>query len=80
MYLEYYDMFSIRVYLFETGDVLFAENPSLDAWLGAKKWVTSANLGNVWITRQDYDEMGPHYLKEHTASNRYLPSPVLAQK
>lgn len=60
--------------------LFFTENPSLDAWLGAKKWVTSSSVGNVWITRQDYEEKGGQYLKEHAASNRYLPHPVLVQK
>lgn len=58
----------------------FEENPSLDAWLGARKWVNSGGIGNVWITRAEYMEKGGEYLKEHIASNCYLPHPVLVHK
>ena len=67
--------FVMNVYILQ-----FTENPSLDAWLGARQWVTSSGIGNVWITRAEYQEKGGDYLKEHMASNRYLPHPVLVNK
>ncbi|XP_053380397.1 actin-related protein 5-like [Mercenaria mercenaria] len=63
-----------------TFNVFTAENPSLDAWLGARQWVTSSGVGDVWITRAEYLEKGGDYLKEHVASNHYLPHPVLISK
>ncbi|XP_060598270.1 actin-related protein 5-like [Ruditapes philippinarum] len=63
-----------------TFNVFTADDPSLDAWLGARQWITSSGIGNVWITRAEYQEKGGDYLKEHIASNRYLPHPVLVNK
>lgn len=63
-----------------TFNVFKAANPSLDAWLGARKWVMSPASSACWITRAEYEEKGGEYLKEHTASNRYIPMPVLVQK
>lgn len=51
-------------------------NPVLDAWNGARKWARSLNnLQAVSVTREEYDEKGGEYLKEHLASNRYVPTP-----
>ena len=51
-------------------------NPVLDAWNGARKWARSLNnLQAVSVTREEYDEKGGEYLKEHFASNRYVPTP-----
>jgi len=58
-------------------NVISAEIPSLDAWRGARKFSLSSHLKSGSILRQDYEEMGEGYLAEHTASNRYFPSPVL---
>ncbi|XP_039250320.2 actin-related protein 5-like [Styela clava] len=53
--------------------VKVSENPTLDAWRGAKKWAMShMDQEDMWMTRQDYDEHGFEYLKEHKASNKYL--------
>ncbi|KAL4218734.1 Actin-related protein 5 [Mactra antiquata] len=61
-------------------NVFTAENPSLDAWLGAKRWINLSDTADVWITKSDYLEKGPDYLKEHVASNKFLPNPVLVNK
>ena len=52
-------------------------NPVLDAWLGARKWarLLNSNLQSVSVTREEYDEKGGEYLKEHFASNRYVSTP-----
>ncbi|KAJ7377829.1 Actin- protein 5, partial [Desmophyllum pertusum] len=56
--------------------VFKAANPVLDAWNGARKWARSLNsLQIVSVTREEYNETGGEYLKEHFASNRYVPTP-----
>ena len=54
--------------------VQLASNPVLDAWYGVRDWALD-HLDNedVWITRQDYEETGGGYLREHCASNVYVP-------
>ncbi|KAM8947091.1 actin-related protein 5 [Pelodytes ibericus] len=60
--------------------VSVASNPILDAWHGASEWALQNLEGEEgWITRQDYEEKGGEYLKEHCASNSFtaihLPKP-----
>ena len=56
--------------------VISTANPVLDAWNGARKWARSLNsLQIVSVTREEYNETGGEYLKEHFASNRYVPTP-----
>ncbi|OWK03368.1 hypothetical protein Celaphus_00007975 [Cervus elaphus hippelaphus] len=57
-----------------TVQVQLASNPVLDAWYGARDWALD-HLDNedVWITRKDYQEKGGGYLREHCASNVYVP-------
>lgn len=51
-----------------------ASNPILDAWHGARTWALEyMNREEGWITRKDYEEKGGEYLKEHCASNVYVP-------
>jgi actin-related protein 6 len=47
----------------------------LQPWLGAKKlvnlWQQEGNsMSTYTLTKQDYEECGTHYLKEHMLSNR----------
>ncbi|XP_048245169.1 actin-related protein 5-like isoform X1 [Haliotis rufescens] len=63
-----------------TFNVSVAGNPSLDSWLGARKWALSPHLSSCSITRGEYEEMGEGYLREHFASNKFIPTPVLVQK
>lgn len=57
--------------------VFKAANPILDAWNGARKWARSlSSLQTVSVTRQEYEEKGGDYLREHFASNRYVPTPT----
>ncbi|CAL1546496.1 unnamed protein product [Lymnaea stagnalis] len=57
--------------------IFSAANPSLDAWNGARKFALSPYFTSSSITRKDYDEMGEGYLREHIASNKYYPTPVI---
>lgn len=62
-----------------THSVLIAENPGLDAWLGAKKFTSDNKLKDISITREYYEEFGGDYLKTHATSNRFFetPSPII---
>ncbi|NXC12041.1 ARP5 protein, partial [Corythaeola cristata] len=54
--------------------VHLASSPVLDAWYGARDWaVEYTTREEGWITRKDYEEKGGEYLKEHCASNVYVP-------
>lgn len=53
-----------------------ASNTSTDAWHGARDFANSSDFSNYLTTKQDYMEMGGEYLKEHYASNRYIPTPA----
>ncbi|XP_052581492.1 actin-related protein 5 isoform X3 [Peromyscus californicus insignis] len=54
--------------------VQLASNPVLDAWYGARDWALDhLEDGGAWVTRKDYEEKGGEYLKEHCASNTYVP-------
>ncbi|KAK3724222.1 Actin-related protein 5 [Vermiconidia calcicola] len=48
-----------------------AKNPVLDAWKGAAKWASSSESRQAFITREEYQEMGPDYIKEHNLGNIY---------
>ncbi|XP_043946314.1 actin-related protein 5 [Protopterus annectens] len=50
--------------------IKMAAIPALDAWYGARDWALEfMNQEEGWITRQDYEEKGGEYLREHKASN-----------
>ncbi|XP_042132634.2 actin-related protein 5 isoform X3 [Peromyscus maniculatus bairdii] len=54
--------------------VQLASNPVLDAWYGARDWALDhLEDSGAWVTRKDYEEKGGEYLKEHCASNTYVP-------
>lgn len=54
--------------------VTVAQNPSADAWNGAKKFA-NASPRSGFMTRQDYEEFGAEFLKQHNCSNIYTKSP-----
>lgn len=58
-----------------TFNIYTATDPILDAWHGARKWSLLPNLTQRSITLSDYEEKGGDYLREHCASNRYIPTP-----
>ena len=35
-----------------------------------------ANFSQICVTYEEWQEKGPHYLAEHRASNRYIPTPA----
>lgn len=55
--------------------VNMADDPSLDAWRGARAFACDPQLPEYLITRQEYNEVGGEYFKEHYASNKYYKSP-----
>ncbi|CAL1298090.1 unnamed protein product [Larinioides sclopetarius] len=60
-------------------NVQLADDPLLDAWRGARKWaLNEENLKKFSVTRQEYEEKGGDYLKDHMCSNHFvsLPAPV----
>ena len=46
-----------------------ARDPSLDAWKGAAQWWENSASENIAVSRQDYLDKGPDYLKEHDLGN-----------
>lgn len=57
-----------------TLQVRLASNPVLDAWYGARDWALNhLSDDEAWITRKDYEEKGGEFLREHCASNVYVP-------
>lgn len=60
-----------------TFSVKIANDPSLDAWSGAKKFAsTGNNVNNFSISRDEYFELGGEYLKENYLSNKYFKTPL----
>ncbi|PZC70584.1 hypothetical protein B5X24_HaOG215538 [Helicoverpa armigera] len=59
-----------------THKVVMAQNPSLDAWYGARDFAGSNEFETWCISKEEYYEMGAEYLKEHYASNKYYMSPA----
>ena len=53
-----------------------AQDAVLDAYRGARLFATSDAFANSCVTKKDYEELGPEYLKEHACSNRYWPTTV----
>lgn len=56
--------------------ISLAKQPILNAWLGASKFCSNNNFKNYLITAEEYREKGGDYLKEHRASNLYVPLPA----
>ncbi|KAK6460080.1 vacuolar targeting, actin-related protein [Scheffersomyces coipomensis] len=46
-----------------------ATNPITDAWRGMKKWSSSEECESSYISKADYEEYGPDYIKEHGLGN-----------
>ncbi|XP_058056079.1 actin-related protein 5 [Anopheles bellator] len=56
-------------------EVVFARDPLLDGWSGASKFCLTETFRHSLITREEYEECGGEYLKEHLNSNVYFPTP-----
>ncbi|CEP20499.1 ARP5 [Cyberlindnera jadinii] len=49
--------------------VRLANDPLCDAWRGMAKWGLSDESKDSYLTKAEYDEMGPDYIKEHRLGN-----------
>lgn len=60
-------------------EVSKAKDPMLDAWRGAQQWCSTDEeaFHNALTSRHEYEEAGPHYLKEHGLANQCA---ILAQE
>lgn len=49
--------------------VRLAKNPEIDAWKGMQKWSKTEEAKNSYVSRKEYEEYGPEYIKEHGLGN-----------
>ncbi|KAH8265199.1 hypothetical protein KR038_000293 [Drosophila bunnanda] len=52
-----------------------SDNHTLSAWLGACVQAEDPSFGQTLTTRQDYQENGSEFFREHKASNLFYPTP-----
>jgi actin-related protein 5 len=50
-------------------NVFKADNPELDAWKGAAAFANDINNKSFYVTKQEYEECGSEYFKDHRFSN-----------
>ncbi|MCQ2816325.1 MAG: hypothetical protein MJ252_03565 [archaeon] len=55
-------------------NISLADDPLLDAWKGGKDFAEDKNNQRFFITKEEYNEQGAHYFKEHCASNKKIHS------
>ncbi|XP_037936479.1 actin-related protein 5 [Teleopsis dalmanni] len=58
-----------------THNIIEAQIPDLDAWLGARDFARSENFKNTITTRSDYEENGSEYFRIHNNSNLFFSTP-----
>ncbi|KXT10889.1 hypothetical protein AC579_9864 [Pseudocercospora musae] len=46
-----------------------AKDPILDAWKGAAKWASSAESRRSFVSREEWQEKGGEYIREHNLGN-----------
>lgn len=56
--------------------IIKSQSVNLDAWYGARNFATSNNLPTFLTTKQDYDEKGGEYFRDHFSSNQYYATPA----
>ncbi|GAA5833951.1 hypothetical protein JCM3766R1_002480 [Sporobolomyces carnicolor] len=49
-----------------------SEHPSWSAWRGMTKWSRSPEATRAFVTRQEYEEHGADWFKEHAWGNRHI--------
>ncbi len=49
-----------------------AKDPILDPWHGMYKWANSEDSSDGYVTKEEYEEYGPEYIKEHGLGNACL--------
>lgn len=50
-------------------NVTHARDPIGDSWRGMQKWAASPESQNSYVSRQEYEEYGAEYIKEHGLGN-----------
>lgn len=60
-------------------NVIMAKDAALDAWNGARMVALNESLKSIAVTKKDYDELGPDYIKNYKCSNVYAPSPLVVR-
>lgn len=48
-----------------------AKDPLLDAWKGAARWASSKESRSSFVTREEFQEKGGDYIREHNLGNVY---------
>jgi len=60
-----------------TFKVRISEDPVLSSWRGASDWASKPdNISSGFMSKEEYEEKGDGYFKEHFASNIYTPTPI----
>lgn len=49
-----------------------AKNTLIDPWRGMQKWASSDECNHSYVSRQEYEEYGAEYIKEHGLGNACL--------
>ncbi|XP_028967338.1 actin-related protein 5 [Galendromus occidentalis] len=60
-------------------EIIMARQPDLDAWNGAKAIASDESVLQFAVSREDYDEFGPDFIKKFKWSNIYAPSPLVVR-
>ncbi|KAL1139299.1 hypothetical protein AAG570_006285 [Ranatra chinensis] len=57
--------------------IRLSSSPSINAWLAARDLARDSRiLEQCLVTKQEYHEKGGEYIKDHSISNPYFPSPL----
>lgn len=46
-----------------------AQDPNIDPWRGMQMWSTTEECESSYVSRAEYEEYGPEYIKEHKLGN-----------
>ena len=57
---------------FQSSFTVVGAGDKLDGWKGASYWGEQEGNREWFVTREEYQERGGEYFKEHAASNPYL--------
>ncbi|CAG7724135.1 unnamed protein product [Allacma fusca] len=57
-----------------------AQNPLLDTWYGMRQFAVDGRNRKYFVTKSEFEEKGGEYFKEHSASNKYFPSPHMSME
>lgn len=68
------DLRCVRPFMSSIG-VHVVDNPAYSSWIGARNWWTAADRTSAAITKKEYDEHGGDFLREHSLSNTFYPTP-----